>query len=189
MLQSAYRLIASKRLLVIFVMTISFFTLSFGLTPSVLAASSGKVPQPPSTALKASFSQGYTAQFGSQCAGKGWSYTVDRNGFNNEYTLSNGNTSCAYVNWYLSGTPTRSTCNYYVFVPGAYANATAVIPGLWNSSGKKFYGTSINEAKYTDVLVYIGTFTNINHVSISDNNGQTGTYIGLGTDGSLYVTC
>jgi hypothetical protein len=128
------------------------------------------------------------AVFSITCSGLGWNYTIDSGGYNNEYTPSHGSTGCASVDWYPSGYPTSHSCTYYLFVPGAYGNAL-VYPGLYDTSGHKYYGNTIDESKYTDQLVSMGTFSNIDHVDIGDNDGQTGKYIGTGTVNSLDVEC
>ncbi|HEV2374497.1 MAG TPA: hypothetical protein VGS19_20340 [Streptosporangiaceae bacterium] len=129
----------------------------------------------------------YNATFTSKCSG--WNFTTDSNGQPNAYTASTGTTNCANVDWYISGTPTHSKCVVWVFVPGAFANASHAVPGLWNTSGTKLYGNTINENLYTDQWAYIGTFTNINHVNIGDNDGETGTWLGTGVARSINFIC
>ena len=129
----------------------------------------------------------YNASFTSYC--QQWQYGVDPAGFYTAYTPSNGGQNCANADWYLDNGsyPTSHSCNYWVFIPNYNATATAMVPGLWDTNGTKYYGNPINEQNYYDQWAYIGWFANINHVNIGDNDGETGTYLGLGTSASLLV--
>ncbi|HEV2374500.1 MAG TPA: hypothetical protein VGS19_20355 [Streptosporangiaceae bacterium] len=175
--------------------------LPLGITAGASAATVAAVPRaaaapayplgsgfaPPAGPAKIPNGGYYSATFTSKCSG--WNFTTDGTGHQNAYTASTGTTNCANVDWYISGPPTYSTCGFYVFVPSAFANASHAVPGLWATNGTKSYGLTINENLYSDQWAYIGTFTDINHVNIGDNDGETGTWLGTGVTDSLWYYC
>jgi hypothetical protein len=121
----------------------------------------------------------FDATFTGSC--KFWTERADSHGYDEEWTPSNGNTNCAQAVADWSSTPslTAYSCDYFVWVPSFDANAL-LKPVVYDTSGHANNGVVINENYYTDQWAYFGQFSNGDRIVITDANGQTGTYIGLG---------
>jgi hypothetical protein len=119
----------------------------------------------------------------------GWAYFTDSNGVPSAYTNSNGSTYTSQAVWSFSQ---LGGCNFYVYVPAG--NATANIsygffqPGIAGIGETRVGSTAVNQNNVTG-WVWLGAWNGINQVQFSNNDGQTGTNIGVGVSQSLEAVC
>jgi hypothetical protein len=120
----------------------------------------------------------FDATFTGSC--KSWTERADSNNYDEEWTPSNGSTNCAQAvaSWNANNISIAG-CDYFVWVPSWDANAQFT-PSVTDIYGNVYQGAVVNENDYTDQWAFIGQFNNGDKISITDANGQSGTFIGLG---------
>jgi hypothetical protein len=102
-------------------------------------------------------------------------------------TPSNGFTPCNSAIWDDHGLTQGRTCDVFVFIP---REGTATITyGVFDSLGNRIGTPTVNQNNFFG-WVGLGSFTDIHHIQISDNDGQTGNTIGVqATAQSMSYNC
>lgn len=119
-----------------------------------------------------------------------WHGFTDGNGQPAAWTPTNGSTSNASAVWQFSGTNGDISCQIWIYVP--VGNATATIGyGFYTPTGRSKVIT-IDQSRLSG-WIQLGTTdnNNVHQVQFTNNNGQTGKQIGVGTAQipSLEVYC
>jgi hypothetical protein len=156
-------------------------------SPAFAATNVPKAPPPAtySTPLNTFFNTPALTSSGNP----GWAFFTDFSGVASAFTNSNGSTFTSQAVWSFG---TQGTCTYYVYVPNG--NATANVgygiftPGFAGIGESRVAVVGINQNSVIG-FVLLGTFSGVNQVQVSNNNGETGTDIGVGRANSLKVVC
>jgi serine/threonine protein kinase len=102
------------------------------------------------------------------------------------YTASNGSTSCNSAIWDDHALTLYHTCRYYVLVPSdpGYNSTATLYLGFFDQNNNTMVIISLNESLVApNHWAYVGTESDVHHVNLGDNNGQTNTVIGISTMG------
>ena len=102
------------------------------------------------------------------------------------YASSNGSVSCNSAIWDDHALTLYHTCNYYVLVPGdpGYSSTATLYYGFFDQNNNTMTIISLNEALAApNQWVYLATESDVHHVNLGDDNGQTNTVIGISTMG------
>ena len=102
------------------------------------------------------------------------------------YTASNGSTSCNSAIWDDHALTLYHTCRYYVLVPSdpGYNSTATLYYGFFDQNNNTMIIISMNEASVApNQWVYLATESDVHHVNLGDNDGQTNTVIGISTMG------
>jgi hypothetical protein len=131
----------------------------------------------------------------SHCGGTvQWFSSTDGNGHSIGWTYANGTYQCISVDWYPTP-PAGKTCRYDFYVPKGHAtaNLSFKVWYLWDPVNDiyKFRTVTLNEAPVDGWVRNAFSQHDVIVVSMGDNNGQTGTQIGWGMEGSfsLHQAC
>jgi len=113
-------------------------------------------------------------------SGYTWTYNFDVEGYQELDVPSGGSRNCVSIEWNYGSLLT----NTYIWVPSSYADASICF-GFYSVNTRVGVGC-VEESQYTDqwakVVRTSGVISNdgINNIRMSNNNGENGTYIGLG---------
>lgn len=101
------------------------------------------------------------------------------------YVPSNGTTHCNDAIWDMHSVTQGRKCDVSMFIPydyQPYIATASVYLGVFDSTGTLLDTVRVDEkSPGYGYWTYVGSFSNIHHIYLADNNGQTGTEIGVST--------